>query len=114
MIGTKLGSAVSAAALVGAALVGAVGGGAVAGAASPVGTVTNYSSASIVDPSGIAVGNDGTVWFSNQSDNTIGRRTPAGTFSTTSAGEQEVFPYTFPAHPGHMTKRPDGTILYAQ
>ena len=114
MIGTKARAIVSAAALLAGALVGAAGGSAVAGAADPVGTVTNYSSPSIVDPSGIAVGNDGTVWFSNQSDNTIGRRTPAGNFSTTSAGETEISQMTFRTRPSHMTKRPDGTILYVE
>ena len=114
MIGTKVGSIVSAATLVAGALVGAVGGNAVAGATSPVGTVTNYASSSIVDPSGLAVGNDGTVWFSNTNDNTIGRRTPAGTFSTRPAGQVEVSDQTFPVSPSHMTKQLDGTILYAE
>lgn len=114
MTGTRFVSIMSAAALLAGALVGAVGGSAVAGAAGPVGSVTNYASPSIVDPSGIAVGNDGTVWFSNQADNTIGRRTPAGTFSTTSAGVAEVFPQMFPVRPSHMAKQPDGTILYVR
>ena len=114
MVGTKVGAIVSAAALLTGALVGAGGGSAVAGAASAIGTVTNYASASIVDPTGLAVGNDGTVWFSNSIPNTIGRRTPAGTFSTTSAGEQEISQMTFQTRPSHMTKRPDGTILYVE
>ena len=54
------------------------------------------------------------MWFSNSIPNTIGRRTPAGTFSTTSAGEQEISQMTFQTRPSHMTKRPDGTILYVE
>lgn len=114
MIGTRVWSISCAVALAAGALVGATGGDAVAGAAGAVGTVTNYASPSVVDPAGIAIGDDGTVWFTNQNGNTIGRRTPAGTFSTTPAGEQQVDPMTFPVHPTHMAKRADGSILYVE
>ena len=114
MVGKRVGLLVAAVALVAEALTGTVGANAVAGTANPVVTITNYASPQIIDPGGIAVANDGTVFFSNTNDNTIGRRTPAGVYSRIPAGEQQIDTQTFQVHPSHMTKQPDGSILYVE
>lgn len=47
-------------------------------AEAPIGTMTKYTHASINGPSGIALGPDGALWFTNRTGNSIGRITTAG------------------------------------
>jgi len=49
--------------------------------AAPVGTLTFYTDPSIGIPAEIAHGPDGALWFTNQSNNTIGRITTGGAIS---------------------------------
>ena len=56
-------------------------GGSPAGAAGPV--VTSYTNADISGPAGIAVGTDGALWFANETNDSVGRITTAGTITDT-------------------------------
>jgi streptogramin lyase len=61
-------------------------------AASPPGTVTNYTDPSIKVPYEITAGPDGALWFTNNGNNSIGRITTDGTvtsYSNPSIGQPE-------------------------
>ncbi len=52
-----------------------------AAATPPPGIVTHYTDASVSGPSGITVGSDGALWFTNRVGNSIGQITTAGVVS---------------------------------
>ena len=68
------------------------------------GTVTNYTGTGINDPTGIAAGPDGALWFTNFGNNSIGRITTAGTVTN----------YTGPgiSDPSGITAGPDGALWF--
>ncbi|MGO9876123.1 MAG: hypothetical protein ACLPVY_20300 [Acidimicrobiia bacterium] len=73
-----------------------------AGAAGPV--VTSYTNANISGPSGIAVGSDGALWFVNETNNSVGRITAAGTITDT-------FDASI-SSPTGITAGPDGALWF--
>ena len=66
--------------------------------------VTNYTGTGISGPDGIAAGPDGALWFTNFSNNSIGRITTAGAVTNyTGTGISE---------PGGITAGPDGALWF--
>jgi hypothetical protein len=73
-------------------------------AASPPGTITNYTGPGISGPNGIAAGPDGALWFTNAGNNSIGRITTNGI----------VTYYTGPgiSDPRGIAAGPDGALWF--
>ncbi len=76
----------------------------VAAAGAPVGMVSNYTDASISFPTKIAAGPDGALWFTNQSNNSIGRITTSGVVSNYT--DASISSY------GGIAAGPDGALWF--
>ena len=66
--------------------------------------VTNYTGTGISDPSGIAAGPDGALWFTNYGNNSIGRITTAGTVTN--------YTGTGISSPAGIAAGPDGALWF--
>jgi streptogramin lyase len=73
-------------------------------AAASAGKVTIYTGTGISSPSGIAAGPDGTLWFTNQGNNSIGRITTAGSVTN--------YTDTIIASPNGIATGPDGALWF--
>ncbi len=73
-------------------------------AAAPIYTVSNYTGTGISDPVRIAVGSDGALWFTNRTNNSIGRITTSGIVTN----------YTDPSisSPVGIAAGPDGALWF--
>lgn len=80
-------------------------------AGAPVGTITYYSGVGVKLPWGIAAGPDGALWFTNQSNNTIGRITTGGAISNYPAGSSGTGNST-PPRPYGITAGSDGGVWF--
>ena len=72
--------------------------------ASQVGVVSNYTDPSINGPTGITVGPDGALWFTNLHGASIGRITPNGTVSAVT--DPSI------SFPSGITSGPDGGLWF--
>ena len=79
----------------------------------PVGTVTEFTISKVIsilstNPSGIAAGPDGDLWFTQQDSDQIGRMTPSGKVTEFSAG------ITSGAGPDGIAAGPDGNMWFTE
>jgi RHS repeat-associated protein len=72
--------------------------------AATAGVVTNYTDSSVSGPVGVAKGNDGALWFTNNGNNSIGRLTTGGAFSayTGSGSGPNVIKNTVAGNDGNL------------
>ena len=68
------------------------------------GAVANYSDPTISAPAGITAGPDGALWFTNCSNNSIGRITTTGTVTNYTGTGIE--------HPTGIAAGPDGALWF--
>jgi streptogramin lyase len=85
-------------------LLGLLVGSASAAATSVTGNITFYTGNGIDGPTGITVGPDGALWFTNQGNNSIGRITTSGVVTN--------FVGPGISHPFSITVGPDGALWF--